>query len=135
MTKSVFSFSKKLFQWLLTDGDLIKLHSIGIKTAANAGHVIINISGAMLTEPVCCLVEVEDGAFGITSYTLVLEHPGVYACIFAFDLEGGLGSHSFDYEVIIAVWAVLIALVELRRILAKAFFAFLACECQLIGLL
>jgi len=110
------------------DEYLIKLRPINIKTASNAGHVIVNINGATLTESVCCLVEAEDGAFSIPTYPLVLEHPGIYARILAFDLEGGLGGHSFDYKVIIAVWAVLIAFVKLCRILAKTFLAFLACE-------
>jgi hypothetical protein len=113
------------------DEYLIKLRPINIKTASNAGHVIVNINGATLTESVCCLVEAEDGAFSIPTYPLVLEHPeqvsitftetvqrfeaggclpGIYARILAFDLEGGLGGHSFDYKVIIAVWAVLIAM-------------------------
>jgi len=107
------------FQWLPTDE-----YPINIKTASNASHVIVNINGATLTEPVCCLVEAEDGAFSIPTYPLVLEHPGIYARILAFDLEGGLGGHSFDYKVIIAVWAVLIAFVKLCRVLAKTFLAF-----------
>lgn len=60
--------------------------------------------------------------------TFVLEHPVVHPGILALDRDGGLGSDGVEDEVVVAVWAVLVGLLELGRVLAEALLAFLAGE-------
>lgn len=59
---------------------------------------------------------------------VVLEHLAVDAGVVALDGEGGLGDGGGEDEVVVAVRAVLVGLLELLRVLAEALAALLARE-------
>lgn len=65
---------------------------------------------------------------------LVLEHAVVHAGVLTLDTERGLGDDGLEDEVVVAVRAVLVGLLELLRVLAEALLALLAREGHLEGL-
>lgn len=60
--------------------------------------------------------------------TVVLEHAVVDAGVLALDAQGGLGDDGVDDEVVVAVRAVLVGLLEDLGVLAEALLALLAGE-------
>ena len=66
---------------------------------------------------------------------VILQHAVVDPRVLAFDTQRGLGDDGLDDEVVVAVRAVLVGLLELLRVLAEALLALLARERHLEGLL
>jgi len=71
------------------------------------------------TQLVCLLVWIEDAPQFLLPCSLVLEHLVVNANIVALDGEGGLGGLCLNDEVVVAVWAVLVAFLKLLRVFAE----------------
>lgn len=61
-------------------------------------------------------------------HTLVSDHPRILPDILTLNLQARLGLHSLEEEVIVAVWAVLVALLESLDVLAEALLALFARE-------
>lgn len=96
--------------------------------------LLIKLLTMLLTKLVCVLHRVEDGPFPLLLLPLVLEHPAVHASVFSFDRDGGVGRLGINDEVVVAVRAVFVRVIELLGILAEAFLAFLAGEGHLKSL-
>lgn len=71
---------------------------------------------------------IEDSAALVVLDALVLDHAAIEAGVVALDGEGGLGDGGVDDEVVVAVGAVLVGLLELLGVLAEALAALLARE-------
>lgn len=78
---------------------------------------------------------IEDGdpPVAVLLDAVVLEHLVVDAGVVALDGEGGLRDGGVEHEVVVAVRAVLVGLLELLRVLAEALLALLARERHLEG--
>ena len=61
------------------------------------------------SEPVGCILDVEDGAHVLLPLALVLDHPVVDSGILALDVQRGLWRQGVEDEVVVAVRAVLVA--------------------------
>lgn len=85
------------------------------------------------TQPVGFLVDVKDGPQLLLLDALVLEHAVVHPGVLALDAQGGLGDDGLEDEVVVAVGAVLVGLLELLDLLAEALAALLAGEHHLEG--
>jgi hypothetical protein len=85
-------------------------------------------------DPIGLALYVEYGPPLVVLDALVLEHTIVHAGVLALDAERGLRDDGLEDEVVIAVRAVLVGLLELLRVLAEALLALLARERHLEGL-
>jgi hypothetical protein len=81
-----------------------------------------------LAEFVCILVWVEHGSLAIVPNAVVLEHLAVDPYVLALDRQRSFRRLCVNHEVVVAVGAVLVALVELLGVLPKALFALLTRE-------
>lgn len=72
------------------------------------------------------ITHVENRALAVLPHALVLEHARVDARVLALDLQPRARRHGVNDIVVVAVRAVLVALVELAPVLAKALFALFA---------
>lgn len=79
-----------------------------------------------LAQPVGILVWVEHGAVVLLFHSVVPQHLIIDPHILALHRKRSLGCLGIDDEVIIAVWAVFVAVVELLGVLAEALLALLA---------
>lgn len=100
---------------------------------------VISKAVGVSTQTVRRIFDVEDISRIFSLHPLIPEHPGIYSCILAFDLKRCLWGNGIDDKVIVAVWAVFIAinfvnvgssvcfrfvpLLELLRIFAKTLLA------------
>lgn len=82
-----------------------------------------------LTQLIRCLLDVENRPLFLPPHPIILQHPTINARILALKLQHRLRCNSINHEVVVAVWAVLIALFEFSGVLAKRFFALFAGEC------
>ena len=85
------------------------------------------------TQFVSVLVGVEHGPQRLRLDALVLEHLVVHSCIVTFNRESSLWCLGVNNVVVVAVWAVFVALLESLHILAEALFAFFAGEDHFCG--
>jgi hypothetical protein len=83
---------------------------------------------APLTQLIWCIPHVENRPVSLLSHSLVLEHSGVDARILAFNLQPRLRREGIEDEVVVAVRAVLITVLELTAVFAEALLALLAGE-------
>lgn len=74
------------------------------------------------------LLNIEYSSLLLASNSLILQHPIVDSRILSLKLEHRLWRDSFKDKVVIAVWAVFIAILELRSVLSEGLFALLAGE-------
>lgn len=65
---------------------------------------------------------------------VILEHAIVHAGVLALDTEGGFGGEGLENEVVIAVGAVLVGLLELLGVFPETLFTLLAGEGHVEGL-
>lgn len=59
---------------------------------------------------------------------IVLDHPSINPSILTLDLQGSLRSFGFKNEVVITMWTIFIAVLELFHVFPKCFLALLAHE-------
>lgn len=52
--------------------------------------------------------------------SVILQHPVVHSCILALDSKCGLGHNSRKNEVIVAMWAIFIGILELLNVFTEA---------------
>lgn len=81
-----------------------------------------------LTQFISIALDVEYRPLLVVLDAFVLEHAGVHAGVLPLDAQGGLGHDGLEDEVVVAVRAVLVGLLELLRVLAEALAALLARE-------
>lgn len=78
------------------------------------------------TQSLAGLFQIPDGLLLFFTHTLVLDETRVLSDILTFDLQSGLRRLCFEDKVVVAVWAVLVALFKLLNVLAESLFAFFA---------
>jgi hypothetical protein len=92
-------------------------------------NLFSNLQQPALSAQPCCLALVVPDSWCILALdTIIPDHPGVLSNILALNLESCLGLLGLQKEVVVAVRAVLVALVELFHIFAKDLSALFACE-------
>jgi len=83
-----------------------------------------------LSQLVGCFLDIKYRPLLLTLNAIILQHPTVYSRILSLKFYHGLWRYGFKDEVIITMWAVLVAFFELLGIFAETLFALLACECH-----
>ena len=91
---------------------------------------------APLTQFGCIFVGVENipRSCLISTHTIILEHAVVYPRILSLNRYGCLGGDGIKNVVVVAMWAVLVGILKLTRILSEALLALLARENHLEAL-
>lgn len=85
------------------------------------------------TQSLAGFFQVPDGLLLFLAHTLVLDETGVLSNVLTLDLQSSLRRLCFEHKVVVAVWAILVALFKLLNVLAESLFAFFACEDHLEG--
>jgi hypothetical protein len=78
------------------------------------------------TQPLAGLFQVPDGLLLFLALTLVLDETCVLSHILALDLQSSMWRLCFKDKVVVAVWAILVALFKLLNVLAESLFALFA---------
>ena len=69
----------------------------------------------------------------LASFPVVLEHPRILTHILALDLQSRFRLYRFQHEVVVAVWAIFVAVVKVLYVLPETLFALFAGEDHLEG--
>jgi hypothetical protein len=80
------------------------------------------------TQPLAGFFQVPNGLLLFLALTFVLDETCVLSDILALDLQSGMWRLCFKDKVVVAVWAILVALVKLLNVLAESLFALFACK-------
>lgn len=81
------------------------------------------------TQLVRCFLHIEYRPLLLPSYPIIPQHPTILPSILALKVQHRLWRKCFQDIVIIAMWAVLVAFLELLGVFSEAFLTFLAREC------
>lgn len=79
-----------------------------------------------LTQSLACFLQTPDGLLLFLTHTLVLDEAGILSDILTLDLESSLRCLCLEDEVVVAMRAVFVTLLELLNILAESLSALLA---------
>ena len=85
------------------------------------------------TQSFAGLLQVPNGLLLFLAHTLVLDETGVLSDILTLNLQSSLRRLCFKDKVVVAVWAVFVALFKLLNVLAESLFALFACKDHLEG--
>ena len=86
------------------------------------------IKGYRSTQFIWCLLDIKDCPLFLPFNPIILDHPTINSRVLALKLQHRFRRHSFEDEVVITVWTVLVAFFEFFGVFAESLFALLTGE-------
>ena len=80
------------------------------------------------TQLIWRLLDIKNCPLFLAPNSVILNHPAINSCIFTLKFQHWLWCNSFENEVIVAMWAILVGFFEFCSILSEGFFALFAGE-------